>query len=270
MISFESFAEEVRSAVSERLGVKVESMDVPKSNGVTKKAIVIHQGTCMPTVYLEGAYEKYTGGEMTVEQCTEELISAIGSTPAAEFDLSILDSFDTAKDFIRCRLLNFKMNEQMAQDCPYRLFGEDLAVFYSCVVADGASALIHNHFLSKWGVSEEDLYNAAEQNILMDAVLEGIGGLNVLTNTTRVYGASSILSDVVRENLYEEFGKYFIIPSSVHEVIILPDNGSIDAEYVNEMIESINAECVAEEEVLSNHVYYYDGTEVSVLRESAA
>ena len=57
----------------------------------------------------------------------------------------------------------------------------------------------------------------------------------------------------------------FILPSSVHEVIILPDAGNGDGERLKEIIRMVNTTQVAPEEVLSDTLYRYDIAEKMVV-----
>ena len=61
----------------------------------------------------------------------------------------------------------------------------------------------------------------------------------------------------------------FILPSSVHEVLLLPDRGKEDSKMLMDMVRKINREEVSEEEILSDSVYYYDREkkEIRVLEE---
>lgn len=56
----------------------------------------------------------------------------------------------------------------------------------------------------------------------------------------------------------------YILPSSVHEVILLPDNGEESPEELRRMIREVNREHVAPEEVLSDNLYYFDLAEKQV------
>jgi hypothetical protein len=53
-------------------------------------------------------------------------------------------------------------------------------------------------------------------------------------------------------------GDLFVLPSSVHEVIVTPAAGGFTGFELERMVTEINKECVPEYEVLSNRVYYYD------------
>lgn len=80
----------------------------------------------------------------------------------------------------------------------------------------------------------------------------------VVSNTRGLYGAASILYDGVLEQCAQVMnGSFYILPSSVHEVLILPVNGFYIAGGLSEMVKEINRTQVAVEEVLSDHVYIY-------------
>ena len=51
---------------------------------------------------------------------------------------------------------------------------------------------------------------------------------------------------------------FYILPSSVHEMIILPESGALLKEELNAVIQEINGSQVNAEEYLSDHAYYYD------------
>lgn len=69
---------------------------------------------------------------------------------------------------------------------------------------------------------------------------------------------------------------YYVLPSSIHELLILPDNGSMQLSELEAMVREVNATQVAPEDRLSDKVQYYDretkllqrGQEKSVLGRS--
>ena len=102
-------------------------------------------------------------------------------------------------------------------------------------------------------VIEELLGNPCNNLIQSDDIMF------VLTNSLRSFGAICFLyEDVLFHigNLLRE--NYFILPSSIHEVIIIPESQAPCKETLNEMIVEINESQVEIEDVLSDHVYYYN------------
>ena len=81
----------------------------------------------------------------------------------------------------------------------------------------------------------------------------------VVTNKQRIDGAGALFYPEMMDNLAEVFGQnYFILPSSIHEMLVLPDNGEISADELRTMVAEVNATQVAPAERLTNNVYHYD------------
>ena len=80
----------------------------------------------------------------------------------------------------------------------------------------------------------------------------------VLSNAKKYYGAACILYPGVLEKIEQLLqSDYYILPSSVHEIIFLGKQEGMNEDTLNEMIEEINLTQVAKEEWLSNHAYLY-------------
>ncbi len=81
----------------------------------------------------------------------------------------------------------------------------------------------------------------------------------VLSNNSRYYGAACILyKDLLRKFAESHDADIYILPSSVHEMILLPDRGGEDPVKLAEMVRDVNDTQLSPEEVLSDSVYYYD------------
>ena len=97
----------------------------------------------------------------------------------------------------------------------------------------------------------------------MDSVYEdNMDPMFVATNSKKVNGAGVILYDGLLRTFAEKIGgDFYILPSSVHEVIFVPANGDIDARYLIQMVKEVNATEVSPDEVLSDNVYMYHADE---------
>ena len=81
----------------------------------------------------------------------------------------------------------------------------------------------------------------------------------VLTNRLRSHGAAAVLYEGCLEKIAAELAcNYYVLPSSIHEVILTPDRHGFSYEELSSMVKEINESQVREEEVLSDHAYYYD------------
>ncbi|MDY5460020.1 MAG: DUF5688 family protein [Agathobacter sp.] len=97
----------------------------------------------------------------------------------------------------------------------------------------------------------------------MDSVYEdNMMPMFVATNNKKVNGAGVILYDGLLRTFAEKIGgDFYILPSSVHEVLFVPANGDIDARYLIQMVKEVNATEVSPDEVLSDNVYMYHADE---------
>ena len=61
------------------------------------------------------------------------------------------------------------------------------------------------------------------------------------------------------QHLGETFGRdFYVIPSSIHEVILIPETEEFSIEYFSDMVKGINEKQMYPTEVLSDSIYYYD------------
>ena len=80
----------------------------------------------------------------------------------------------------------------------------------------------------------------------------------VATNNKKVNGAGVILYEGLLKTFAEKIGSdFYILPSSIHEVIFVPANGDMDVRYLIQMVKEVNATEVSPSEVLSDNVYKY-------------
>lgn len=115
----------------------------------------------------------------------------------------------------------------------------------------------------------EEGLSIMEEELLAKRKENGAAAMYVLSNHTRINGAACILYDGVLEKIAEMLEcNLFILPSSVHEVILIPEKGDEDYERLSEMVREVNETQLSPEEVLADHAYYYS-REMSALVEIA-
>ena len=109
--------------------------------------------------------------------------------------------------------------------------------------------------MKEMGASEEEIRDAKER---MDEANQD-NPLIVVTNETGIDGAAAVFYPGVMDQLGEEIkGDFFILPSSVHEIIVAPDDGRLSYSELKEMVTEINETQVAPEDRLTDEVYHYD------------
>lgn len=131
-------------------------------------------------------------------------------------------------------------------------------------------------FVTMRDVLKESLISngISEDDPMMEMMLppEDIGPeMYVLSNKKMVFGASSIMYNGIMQEIYNKIGgDFIIIPSSIHEVIIIKDTDPSENSYISGMIGEINENIVNDSEVLSNNFYKYNGAENTVITIKAS
>jgi hypothetical protein len=158
----------------------------------------------------------------------------------------------------------------------------DLAIVFYCLLSSDettqASILIYNQHLSFWGIDADTLYECAivnTPNLLphkmtdMTSILKEVLGedvmdetsdipMYVLTNRYHTNGACVILYDQLLKQLADFFNRDLVVlPSSIHEVLLVPVEVSVDLAQYDRMVQEVNETQLADDEVLSNHAYFF-------------
>lgn len=285
-MKLEEFRENVVTLLSDHMGAAatVTAKDVTKNNGVVLYAVEISEQdrNISPCIYLESFFKRFKDGE-AIEDIIDEIEKDYEkNVQTVCFDADKFTDYGSVCKGIKARLVNTEKNRERLDCLPHRDF-LDLSLVY-CVelsVGEGVGSItIDNNHAAMWGVSEEQLFEQAVSNMEADgdAPIQSLSELfgemtecfgetfptgdfpmYVLTNSRRVNGASQIVRKDVLTHAGERLGKdYMIIPSSVHEVLLVPDSGDPDlAKNIAGIVDFVNHTQVAEEEILSNHVYRY-------------
>lgn len=297
------FIKKVYSEVQKELGedYRLELKEVKKNNGVVMQGLLIYSGSnnIVPTIYLDSFWDAYENGQCFAAVLRRLLRLYREETPRRDIDMNFFQFFDRVKERICYRLIRQEGNEELLRESPHVDFLDLALCFYYAYdggqVGEGVIRIKNSH-AQRWGVKTVDLVRLAEQNTARlfrwqcismedmisespefddaegalpeDAVHDGFleyNPMKILTNTRRVYGAVCMLYPGVLEKLSaKEQKSFYILPSSVHEVILLPETGAEVADELREMISDVNRTFVAPEEVLSDNLYYYDLKEKKV------
>ena len=113
----------------------------------------------------------------------------------------------------------------------------------------------------------------AEAREMIDMMIPPASGemMYVLSNQDKVHGAAVVLNDKVMDDITEKVGgEFYILPSSVHELLIVPKTEEVDLRNLEAMVREVNANEVAPQDRLSDHVYAYDVKEHELFRADKA
>lgn len=83
-------------------------------------------------------------------------------------------------------------------------------------------------------------------------------------------GATQIMDDNIRQEIAEKIGDFYVLPSCIHETIIIPKDIGMELEELEHMVQEVNYTQVALDERLSDHVYEYDAKEHELFHSDRA
>lgn len=266
---------------------------VQHNNGVihTGLVIILQGEKCAPTIYLESFYEQYRAG-MDMEQIFSLIAQQYRAIRKKMKDQDVFSvEISRIKQCVFLRLVNYEKNKELLKDCPYIPFHDMAITFRYLVQSDEngiASALIHNSVFEQSGLSFEELYSYAKENTeqffppffeRLDRFLEtrfpNEGGypeqpnIFIVSNKQFIYGATMILYKEVLAQLAElTDSDFYIIPSSVNEVLIYLADETADAKMLETTLREVNAYMVSETDYLSDDIYYYDKKRGMIVSET--
>lgn len=116
----------------------------------------------------------------------------------------------------------------------------------------------------EWAV---DMQTALKEQIRGE---QGENDMYVMGSMNKQYGAGTILyPGALMEFAGQKRTNFFILPCSVHEVILVPDTGRERADELQQMVKEVNRTELEAEEILSDSVYYFDRNtgKITLLRE---
>lgn len=228
-------------------------------------------------------YDEYVSGtsyEDTIVKAYEVAIEGIEHQPNLNFEE--LTDYRSIKDRLMLQMVSYDDNLEMLQNVPY-IRVEDMAVvcrvFFEFDHIGRGNVLLTNEMLKLMGVYSEDVFDDAFDLALRTkpAQIMGISEMMhelkcsdsicdfesepmyVATVPDRTYGASVLAYDGFFEQAAERIGgDFYIIPSSVHEVILIPDDRAVPLDELQELVKMVNATEVSSEEKLTDSVYHYD------------
>jgi len=291
-MDYNEFAEIICEAIRDELpsDVTVMTREVLKNNGSLRRGIIFTEMdiNASPTIYLEQYFEMFENGT-DLREIAMDIISCFYKNRLSKgVDVEFFSDYERVSDKLYCKLINKTLNEDLLKEVPYEEFN-DLAVIVYCTLDDfefgNASITIRHSHLSMWGRSAKEVLDAAKNNtrfrlgccienitVMIGNMLKSNGATDrndygqnlpevpmyVVTNRQKMNGSIFMIYDDLLDSFCDIVGeKYYILPSSVHEFILVPESDGDNKTYYDEMVQEVNESHVSREEILANHAYCY-------------
>ena len=268
---------------------RISIQQVSKNNGIVLDGLTIMENDCniSPTLYLNYYYDSYSHG-ISFNDVYQSLLSDYHRhKPSQNIDPSFFTEFDNIRDKIAMKLIHYERNKELLEKVPHIRF-LDLAIVFYCLIAmdfatGNATILIHHSHLKNWNITTTELFQIAKDNTqkilpeklydMNDVLYELSGRLThpdptvsrpspypmfVLTNETNLFGAACMLyKDLLKHFSEKSQTDFYILPSSIHEVILVPTLENDCYGELFDMVREVNDSQLMDDEILSTHAYYY-------------
>ncbi len=259
-----------------------------KANDVQQYGLMMRMGTekVSPNFHLEDAWKEYESG-MEMQEVLGNLVQEYMKYRDIQKHIHVDESmeYEAVKDRVVYQVLNKEANRNNLRERIYTDIGQGFVKVYAIhqklngFGTEGSIAITHD-VVKRFEYDAEEIREDAEENTprIYPAVFAPVGQilddagqgesasnntaemeLHVLTNTAVHWGAGALFYPGMQEKIAEQFGRnYYVLPSSVHEVMIAPEKPGIRDGKLEQIVRRINREKVSREDFLSNKVLFYD------------
>lgn len=271
-----------------RKSVVISVHPIRKSHIVQEYGLMIRMGNekVIPIFYLGDAWKKFEGGmemKAVLGNLVQEYLKYRDIQKHIHMNASM--EFEAVKDRVVYQVLNKEVSRNSLRERVYTDIGYGLVKVYAILrglddFGTKGGTAITSDMIQHYGYDMQDIRADAEENtpriypadfIQIEQVLTGRKqdefanensdgeGLYVLSNTDAFRGAGALFYPGMQKKIAEHFGKnYYVLPCSVHEVLILPEKPGLKVCELEQEVRRINREAVSKEDFLSNKVLFYD------------
>ena len=291
---YDEFVDECKDRLQDYLKSQGEQVDVMyhsvrKINFQEEALLVRYKGDQIaPVVYMSGRYEDYLSGR-EMSEIVKDIARDVQEARKHQPDM--LDfTAEMAKERLYLSVINAEKNEELLNSVPYRKI-EDLACIAKFRLDAEASVVVNETLCRQFRLTAEEVLAIRERNMVKNGyqcepldleikrilkeqgvadreIEEGMmktqsSMMYVASTANHMEGAAVIASREAMHDFYEKIGEpFYILPSSRHEVILLPDRCGLETADLAEMVKDVNRQVVDEKDVLSDHVYHFDGRQI--------
>lgn len=278
----EAMQQLIVDSLSKKLGedFHISIHEVLKTNIKLDGLNILKKGeNISPTIYLDSFYRDLENGAL-LDGVVDEILHIYfdARINPSHFDVTSVLDFNYVKDRLYVKLINRHFNKELLRNAPHSLFLDDFAIVIHCLietsVEGNASFLIHNEHLNMWHMDQKTLMSLAIKNTrkLFGLTLRSIREIMdelvpdlltddlpiwVMTNQLKLSGAATVLFEDALKDFADIYGDFYVIFSSIHEVLLMPASINADISVLTEMNQMVNATDIRQDELLGTKAYFY-------------
>ena len=282
----QDFQESLKEELAERgMNTEIGFQKVEKMNesydAVTVKPIDSIIGVNFNVEKAFDSYEAGTDMDEVVNHTADSVEKAFREAP--QIDITAITDYEQMKSKLSMEVVSADRNADLLQNVPHEKM-EDMAVVYRLMLGQmdegSGTVLVTDQLMERFGITHEQLRQDALENApeirpseirgmseVMNELAPGMAPeiapedeqMFVASVPDKIRGAGVIAYPNFMEDAAEKMGgDFFVIPSSIHEVLLVRDNGEMTSKDLENMVKEVNATQVEPEDQLTDHVYHYD------------
>ena len=292
MLNFTEFTHTIIAMLEKRLETdSIETSAQLKNNGVEYLGLTLDKNSkCSPIIYLEDFFKEYEKGA-TLEAIVDKIIEVNDTHQVKPDEFSLPDFFDwdSVKDKVCLKIVNTERNAEFLQRVPHKEILNLSAIFFVEVHDDergvGRVTLL-NPMFDAYGITLDDLFETAKRNTkaLCGTYIQNMGqvlaemvgapdiaeelnldeeqNMYVVSTEKKINGACCLLDEDALNAFIDKRGSaVYILPSSIHELILVPEDTGMEAPVLLNMVKEVNETQVSSEDFLADAVYRYSKEE---------
>lgn len=245
-------------------------------NGVIFRGIIIPTGQDIsPIIYTDEILEKAERTGMSLEEVVEEVLDTFEKNKDVSFGI---DKILEPAWMLEHLVVGFQKESEenlIKKDSGFMGIEMYLYICGNRKAKETFTVKVTEELLQYAGVTEKEAWDAALQHTCEDTEVESMWELMgritgedmwvkedqlhiyIISNKSHMHGASSILNRKKLESLARIYGvdQLIVLPSSIHEMLVMPYSDEMDMRYMNQLVKEVNAEEVNAEERLTNQAY---------------
>ena len=272
-----------------------------KDSGITFEQSTVHKNNVDCNVLIfreEGKFASpsiYIDNYLSMDKSPEEIVHFIINDVYEAFEIApdISDeifSSEYIKNNLYATVVNFEKNEDYLKSVPYEKFC-DLAIVPRVRIDDCASYVFTHALENQSKLTSEEVIEIAKRNTFSNdnfrlttmkevmAELTGVevapdienmvdNSMSIISTKNKTHGAIAMLDKKFMASVSEKFGSdLYILPSSIHEVIVIPKTPTIYPQDLEDMVRDVNSNesVLSPQDFLSNHVYEFRAKDKKVV-----
>ena len=285
----ESMKQLIKEDITKKLGndFYIFTNEVLKTNTKRDTINILKKGdNVSPAIFLEPYYTRLLHKE-PVSTITDDILSIYYKVQRgnSSLDVSFLKNFENVMPRLFVKIINKHMNEELLKDTPYMCFLDDFVIVpYCCLHIEEqgiASFLINNMYMESWGIDKDSLITLAIGNTrtlfgIEIKTMEDILGvilpemdyppIYILSNKFKLNGAATILFNDVLRSFAKQHGNFYVIFSSINEVILIPDDYGMELNHLTSINQEVNETQIPKDELLGTKAYFFDENKGFVIK----